>query len=142
MRLRLGLSLSAVIALGCTPVGDPGYTVAIRNDSELSLVVRGDRHAGLRDPVQWLLPPRSAGFVLMTIGPPREAQPMDYEIVEPSSCDVLGVQHVDFALAPNPGYSMFIVVAGPDLSLRLDTRTTSDPTIQTDLEETAACPAT
>ncbi len=123
-------------------MADPGYAVAVRNNSDVPLLVRGDAFGGRSYPSQWLLPPHSAGTVFRTLGPPREAPPTDYEIVDPASCRVLGVQHVGFALAPNPGYSEFIVVVGSDMGLRLDTRTLADQTITMDLETTRACPAT
>lgn len=132
------LLLVSVTAAGCT--GDPGYTVVIRNESDLAIIVRGNKIAGTDDQGRWLLPARSSGFVLTTLGPPREAPPIDYEIVDAESCRILTVHHVDFALAPNPGYSEFTVVVGSDVSVRLDTSTTSDQATG-HLETATACPA-
>ena len=135
----VGMLLSTVIFWGCT-VSDPGYSVAIRNDSDARLVVRvsGPGHAG--GPRAWVLPARATGRVLNTLGPPREASPITYEIVDEDSCVVIGRQRVDFALAPDPGYSQFIVVVGADRILRVDTGTSADPTIDVNLEATASCP--
>jgi hypothetical protein len=137
----IGLCLSTVVAFGCAPVSDPGYAVSFRNESDRSLIVRGDRYAGAHDPSQWVLPPHSAGRVLMTLGEPREAPPIDYDIVDESSCRIVGVQLVDFALAPNPGFAEFVVVIGPDTRIRLETGTTPDQPIDRTLSTTSACPA-
>jgi len=115
--------------------------VAFKNESDVSLLVRGDSRAGMNDPVQWLLPPHSAGHLLSETGPPREDPPIDYEILDAASCRVLGSQRVDLALAPNPGYSEFIVVVAPDMRLRVDALVSADHTIIGDLESTNACPA-
>jgi hypothetical protein len=135
----VGMLLSSAMIWGCT-VGDPGYNVALKNDSDARLVVRvaGPNHAG--GPRAWVLPPHAAGWALSTLGPPREASPITYEIVDEETCAVIGIQRVDFALAPDPGYSQFIVVVGADRSLRVDARTSADPTIDANLEETASCP--
>jgi hypothetical protein len=133
--IAIGILLSVT---GCG-VSDPGYTVAVRNESDVPIVVRADRYPGTDDLAFWLLPPHSAGRVLSTIGLPREAPPTHYEILDEASCRILGVQLVDFALAPNPGFSYFLVVVGADMSLRLDLRTTSDSTIEGELEATTTC---
>lgn len=126
------LILAAVLAAACGPHGDPGYTLAFRNESDRAIVVRGDD--------RWLLPPGTAAIAIAKIGPPREANPIDYEILDEATCRVLAVQRVDFALAPNPGYSEFIVNVLPDLSTRLDVRAVADPAITGSLETTSACP--
>lgn len=135
--LIVGMALWTV--LGCAGISDPGYAVAIRNESDVPVVVRGDRYAGVDDDGHWLLRPQSAGIVLSTTGLPREALPIDYAIIDEASCRILGVQHVDFALAPNPGFSEFIITVRGDFSLGLETRTTGDPDVSGSLETTIAC---
>jgi hypothetical protein len=134
-------NLVVLVLVTACGVSDPGYIVAIRNESDVAIVVRGDRYPGADDLAYWLLPPHSAGRVFSTIGHPREAPPNDYEILDAASCRILGVQHVDFALAPDPGFSYFLLVVGADMSLGLDLRTTSDSTISGELEATTRCPA-
>jgi hypothetical protein len=125
--------LSVVLTAGCGSVSDPGYAAAARNESDTALIVRDGT-------TSWLLPAHEAGIMFFTIGAPREAPPINYKIVDAGSCRSLVVQRVDFALAPNPGYSQFIVVVEPDLSVHLDLRDTSDPAILESLDPTAACP--
>lgn len=128
--------LSSLIAVGCG-ISDPGYTVSARNESEVPIVIRGERPG---ENGQWLLRPHSAGTIFTTLGPPREARPIDYQILDGSACRILGVQHVDFALAPNAGYAQFIIVVQADTSLRLDALSSADATVTGDLEPTAVCP--
>ena len=120
----------AALVFGCG-INDPGYAVAARNESDEALVIR-------QGASRWLLPAQSSGTLLFTIGPVREANPVDYEILD-ASCRTLDVQHVDFGLAPNPGYSEFILVVEANTRLRLDILETADQTIGDQLESTVAC---
>ena len=123
--------LSAVIAGGCS-VGDPGYVVAARNESDVPLVIRGDS--------AWLLPAHSGGILFATVGPPREARPIDFEVLDQRSCAVVGLQRMDFTLAPDPGFSQFILVVQADRRIRIDALAASDPELVGSLDPTAACP--
>ena len=134
----VSLLLSTAVLAACSQ-GDPGYSVAIRNDSDARLVVRVSGPDGGNDPQAWLVPPHAAGRVLMTLGTPGEAPPITYEIVDEASCAVVGLQRVDFTLAPDPGYSESIVVVGADMRLRVETRSSGDPNIVADLEAATSC---
>jgi hypothetical protein len=135
--VTLAIVLLVPLAAACGGLGgisDPGYTTAARNESDRPLLIRSG-------PTTWHLPAHGAGILFGTIGPPREAPTIAYEIVDEASCRRLAVQQIDFALAPNPGYSEFIVIVQPDLTTRLEMRDTSDPAIHDSLEPAAGCPA-
>jgi hypothetical protein len=139
MRIVALASLLLVVA-GCAPVGDPGYGVIFRNDGDVRLVIRGKTHPEGGQAATWLLPPSSAGWVLNTIGDSRFAPPIDYAIVDASSCRELIVQHVDFSLAPDPGWTEFLVTVAPGGATRLDASPNAAGDISGDLVLTELCP--
>ena len=136
-----GPACVVLLALGCAPVGDPGYGVIFRNDSDRQLVIRGDTRPGIDEVRAWLLPPHAAGWVLYTIGDSRVAPPIDYSIVDATSCRETVVQHVDFSLAPDPGWTEFLITVSPDGGSRLDASPSAAGDITGDLAATDLCPA-
>lgn len=125
---------------GCAPAGDPGYAVVFKNDSDMRLVIQGKTNPEAGEPAQWLLPPMSAGWVLDTIGDPRHAPPIDYRIVDSISCTEVSMQPVDFSLAPDPGWTEFLVTVGADGRARLDASPSAAGEITGNLESTNLCP--
>jgi hypothetical protein len=137
----LPLALSVVLlALGCAPVGDPGYGVIFKNDSDRQFLIRGDRRPGVYEVATWLLPPQAAGWVLYTIGDSRVAPPIAYSILDASSCEETVVQRVDFSLAPDPGWTEFLITVSPDGGSRLDASPNAAGDITGDLAATNLCP--
>ena len=138
----LYLAIAGFVAFGCG-AGDPGYAVAFRNETDTALVIRVDRSPDSNDAVgAWLLPPRSAGWVLNAIGMVREAPPIDYVIVDESSCREVAVQRVDFSLAPDPNWTEFLITVSADGRTRLDASPTAAGEINGDLRGTSLCPVT
>ena len=138
----VGLATLLLVLAGCAPVGDPGYAVVFKNDGGLPFTIRGKPHPQGGKAANWLLPPKSAGWAFSTIGDSREAPPIDYEIVDASSCQELAVQHVDFSLAPDTGWTEFLITVAPDGGSRLDASPNAAGEITEDLATTDLCPVT
>lgn len=134
------LSALLIAVAGCAPVGDPGYAVVFTNESNMRLVIQGKTRPEGGERAQWLLPPTSAGWVLYTIGDSRRAPPIDYRIVDSVSCNEVSVQPVDFSLAPDPGWTEFLVTVAADGRARLDASPSAAGEISGNLESTSLCP--
>lgn len=51
---------ATAVVMGCAGISDPGYTVAVKNESDVALIVRGERFVAYNEQSRWLLPPHSA----------------------------------------------------------------------------------
>jgi hypothetical protein len=122
-RLRIGLGLAAValILAGC----DPGYGASAINRSGISILIRDGTD-------KWALPAHASGLIFGTLGEPKDAAPIDYEILDAESCRVLAVQHVDFAKNPEA-----VVLVAADGSVGLGS---PDPSMEAGLVVSDSCP--
>jgi hypothetical protein len=87
--LWLASACVSVVA-GCTgSVSDPGYFAVATNQSDRDVVIRDGAN-------RWRLPMGTSGLVFVAIGNAEDASPVDYDILDPETCRVLGQVHVDF----------------------------------------------
>jgi hypothetical protein len=108
----------------------------------MRLVVQGKTHPEGGELAQWLLPPKSAGWALYTIGDSRHARPITYKIVDSVSCSDVSGQLVDFALAPDPGWTEFLVTVAPDGGASVDAGPRAAGEITGNLASTSLFPVT
>ena len=85
----LAAALACVVA-GCSgSVSDPGYSAIATNLGDGDVVIRGGAS-------RWHLPAGASGLMAVAIGTADDASPVDYEILDPETCQVLGQLHVVF----------------------------------------------
>jgi hypothetical protein len=118
---QLALLAVALVAAAC----DPGYSVSAVNRSDTPVVVREGTG-------KWLLPAHTSGLIFSTLGPPEDAPPIDYEILDAADCHLLATQHVDFSKDADAS-----IVVGPDAAIALGS---PDPSMESMLAMTDACP--
>lgn len=113
---------------GCTgSVSDPGYSAVATNQSNRDVVIREGTD-------RWRLPMGTSGLVSVTIGSADDASPVDYEILDPETCQVLGQVHVEFVTD-----KVSEVVVGPTGAVGSRALDSSIPGLE-HLEATDLCP--
>jgi hypothetical protein len=98
---RRTLTLAILAAALTAACGDPGYGLWAKNDRDSAVIVR-------RETDRWLLPAHSSGIVFVTLGPPQDAPPVDYEILDANTCTLIGRERVAWATSTSP-----VIIVGP-----------------------------
>jgi hypothetical protein len=83
---------------------------------------------------RWRLPMGTSGLVFVTIGNADDASPVDYDILHPETCQVLGQVHVEFVTN-----HVSEVVVGPTGAVESRVLDSSVPGLE-HLEATDLCP--
>lgn len=100
---RAGLLLVALVSAGC----DPGYGASAVNRSDTAIIIRDGFE-------KWDLPAHASGQIFTTLGVGKDAVPIDYEVLDAASCQILATQHVTFGSDDDP-----VIVVAADTTVAL-----------------------